>query len=168
MKTLSSIAIDTGTAARVAGISASNLHYWVGTGLIRLPVVRHPSGNGVTRLWRWPDLVALRTIVRLRAAGVTLQAVRQVVAMLRRERPGLEVEHPLSSARLVLDGRDVVLVRSDRELISMLKRPGQGVFSVVALADVAREIRTGLADLTPAAPKKKLSRKRCSALEKAA
>jgi hypothetical protein len=79
-------------------------------------------------------------IADLRSAGVTLQAIRKVVGYLGSTS---QLEHPLAEARLVVLGKDVVLARGDEELVSLLKRPGQGylafVVDVVQAADELRE-----------------------------
>ena len=41
------------------------------------------------------------------------------------------MERPLSEARLVVSGRDVVAAKNDKELMSVLSKPGQSCLSFV-------------------------------------
>jgi hypothetical protein len=56
------------------------------------------------------------------------------------------LDHPLAEARLVVAGDDVILARSDEELLSLLKRPGQiYLTAVVNLANIVEELRNAIA-----------------------
>lgn len=103
------------------------LDYWDRTGFIR-PSLAPASGRGSARFCSFRDLVRLRVAGELRSAGVSLSALRKVVDRLERE---LGVEDPLSEARLVVCGDDVLLVKGSEELVSVLKSPGQGVLKMV-------------------------------------
>jgi hypothetical protein len=59
------------------------------------------------------------------------------------------LENPLSEARLVVTEVDVVLVRSSKELVSVLKKPGQAYLAfvldlprtVIALKEAAQRLQ---------------------------
>lgn len=117
----------TSEVARLTGLTLRQLDYWDRTGFVK-PSVAPASGRGSARFYSFRDVVRLRVAKELRAAGVPLAALRKVVDRLERE---LGVEDPLSEARLVVCGDDVLLVRRPEELVSVLKSPGQGVLKMV-------------------------------------
>ena len=128
----------TGLASVLTGVGIQTIGYWARTGLIT-PSVRDSDGQaGRIRNWSYADLVALRTAKRLRESGIPLQAIRRVVAELRRNEKN--DTHPLASKRLVTDGRDVFVVHGDKELVSVLRRPGQRAWTTVMLGDVERDL----------------------------
>jgi hypothetical protein len=92
------------------------------------PSIAQAAGTGTERIYSFRDLIALRLAVELRRGGVSTRALRKVIEFLRNSK-GLE--SPLSEARLVVTEIDVVLVRSSKELISALKRPGQAYLAFV-------------------------------------
>src|ERR1700693_5715502 len=111
----------------VTGVSYQTLNHWARTGLVE-PSIAQAAGTGTERIYSFRDLIALRLAVELRRGGVSPRALRKVIECLRNSK-GLE--SPLSEARLVVTEIDVVLVRSSKELISALKRPGQAYLAFV-------------------------------------
>lgn len=71
-----------------------------------------------------------------------VRRIERVVAELRK----LHIEgHPLARVRLVVVGDDVLRVESERQLVSILRRPGQLALSlIVAIGDIERDLRAGL------------------------
>src|SRR3954466_6148507 len=67
---------------RVVGISYRQLDYWARTGLVT-PSVREAGGSGTQRLYSFRDLVLLKVIKRLLAAGVSLHRIREAIEFLR-------------------------------------------------------------------------------------
>jgi DNA-binding transcriptional MerR regulator len=131
-----------GWAARLTGLAYHDLDYWARSGFI-VPSVAAAAGKGSQRAYSFRDLVALRVARELRDAGISLPALRRVVQYLR-ESEGLD--HPLAEARLVVAGDDVIMSRSDEELLSLLKRPGQTYLTaLVNLANVVEELRSAIA-----------------------
>jgi DNA-binding transcriptional MerR regulator len=135
---------SSGEVKRLTGITPERLSYWRKSGLIE-PTGEEPSRDGrpgQTCWWSFADLLAVRAAMRLRGAGVSLQGIRSVVARLRElDNNG---RHPLARFRVVTDGVDAFLIRDGDDMESLLKRPGQGVWRVVALADLARDLRAEL------------------------
>jgi DNA-binding transcriptional MerR regulator len=106
-------------AAGLAGLPWRTVDYWATTGL-----VKPTAGSGERGAWRrysFRDLVALRTAAELRRSGISLQAVRKAVAVLRRESPNAD---PLSRYALVAVDREVALVKQGQEFAVLT---GQGL-----------------------------------------
>ncbi|MGH2721322.1 MAG: MerR family transcriptional regulator, partial [Actinomycetota bacterium] len=93
----------TATVTKLTGLSYRQLDYLARKGFLR-PSLAAGSGSGSRRLYSFEDLVALRTIAKLRAAGVSLGALKSVIAFLRAR--GLT--QPLVGTQLVVDGEDVL------------------------------------------------------------
>jgi DNA-binding transcriptional MerR regulator len=111
----------------VTGVSYQTLNLWARTGLVE-PSIARAAGTGTERIYNFRDLIALKLAVELRKGGVTTRALHRVIAFLKKSK-GLE--NHLSEARLVVTQNDVLLVRSNKELISVLKRPGQAYLALV-------------------------------------
>lgn len=77
------LAIPDRRAARVAGATLRQLHYWEEIGLVR-PSIRHKLGpSKIVRMYRYEDLLELLVVAALRVErNKTLQHVRRVVAHL--------------------------------------------------------------------------------------
>jgi DNA-binding transcriptional MerR regulator len=112
---------------RLTGVPYSTLNLWAKKGLIR-PSVSEGAGSGSERIYSFSDLVALKVAFELRKTGVSTRSLEKVILFLR-ENEG--IEQPLAAARLIVRGRDVLVVRNDRELVSALSKPGQGCLSFV-------------------------------------
>jgi DNA-binding transcriptional MerR regulator len=111
----------------ITGVSYQTLNLWAKTGLVE-PSIARAAGTGSERIYSFGDLIALKLAVELRKSGVTTRALRKVIDFLRGSN-GLE--NPLSEARLVVTESDIVLVRSSKELVSVLKKPGQAYLAFV-------------------------------------
>ena len=129
----------------VTGVSYQTLNHWARTGVVK-PSIAQAAGTGTERVYSFRDLIALKLAVELRKGGVTTSALRKVIDFLR----GINgLETPLSEARLVVTEIDVVLVRSSKELISVLRKPGQAYLAfvldlprtVIALREAAQRLQ---------------------------
>ena len=110
--------------------------------LRRLELLRGDSG------YTFRDLLALRAASALLDAGASVRQIKQALAALRRQDPGLE--QPLAELRLVLDG-DRLLAQSDR--VRFDPRSGQLVLALDSgglEAAAAATLVTGL--VRPLAP----------------
>ena len=125
---------------KIVGITYRQLDYWARTNLIR-PSIADAHGSGTHRRYSYRDLVELKVIKRLLDAGVSLQSARRAVDYLRQN-----LEEDIASANLVMNGAGSVLVRSDGELIDLV-RQGQGVLSIVALGGVVTELEAAITEL---------------------
>lgn len=126
----------------IVGITYRQLDYWARTDLLR-PSVSEARGSGTQRLYSYRDLVELKVIKRLLDAGISLQAARKAVEVLRKA--GGEV----ATANLVLNGTQSVLARDDDQLVDLLKG-GQGVLNIVLpLAGVVEELDAAITEFAP-------------------
>lgn len=129
-----------GRAAKLSGVPYRTLDYWATSRFIA-PSLVSAAGKGTKRLYSFPDLVALRVARELRAAGISLQALRKVVRHLRARRKSAS----FANSYLVSDGRDV-FERRGEELISTLRQPGQmASVWLVDLGHIVDELRRSIA-----------------------
>jgi DNA-binding transcriptional MerR regulator len=140
VETAADRAFTAGQAGRLTGAAYKNMDYWARTGLLR-PSIAAAAGSGSQRLYSFPDLVALKVVVRLRAAGISLQALRRVAAHLQARTPPAT----FANVYLVSDGVDVYERHGD-ELISTLRQPGQAALAwVIDMGAVVEELEAALA-----------------------
>jgi DNA-binding transcriptional MerR regulator len=111
----------------LSGVKFLTLDYWDRSGFLS-PSLQRAHGRGSSRRYSFRDLIAVRTACELRKQGVPLQRLRKVVAYLRTVE---KLEHPLAGTRLVVAGDDVLLVRGERQLVSVLRAPGQHLLRLV-------------------------------------
>ena len=126
----------------ILGITYRQLDYWARTDLIR-PSITDTTSSDTQRRYSYRDLIELRVIKSLLDAGVSLQQARRAIEYLRGN-----LGEDIASASLVLRGSSSVLVRTDGELIDLMRR-GEGVFSVMALGGVLEELDSAITELRP-------------------
>ncbi|MDP8937914.1 MAG: MerR family transcriptional regulator [Actinomycetota bacterium] len=129
----------------IVGITYRQLDYWARTDLIR-PSIADAKGSGTHRRYSYRDLVELKVIKGLLDAGVSLQSARKAIEYLRSN-----LGEDIASASLVINGSGSVLVRTDGELVDLVRR-GQGVLSIVALGGVKDELDAAITDLPERGP----------------
>jgi DNA-binding transcriptional MerR regulator len=112
---------------RLTGISYSTLNLWAKNGMAP-PSVSRGIGSGAERIYSLLDLVSLSVALELRRSGVSTRSIKEVLHFLRTLDAAPE---SLLEGRLVVSGQDVILARSERELVSTLKKPGQGYLQFV-------------------------------------
>jgi len=134
-------------ARRIAGISYRQLDYWDKTVLVR-PSVQHARGKGSRRVYAFEDLVELRVVARLLAAGISLPAVRNAVRYLREH--FADVVRPLARLTLVPEGKSVLVRTTDGKRLIDATAGGNVVISF-AVAPIVRDVREKVAEL--AAPR---------------
>ncbi len=128
---------------KIVGISYRQLDYWARTDLIR-PSIADARGSGTQRLYSYRDLVELKVVKSLLDAGVSLQSARKAIEYLRDH-----LGEDIATASLVINGAGSVLVRTDGELVDLV-RQGQGVLSIVALGGVKDELDAAITDMPQA------------------
>ncbi|MFD9829016.1 MerR family transcriptional regulator [Tsukamurella tyrosinosolvens] len=112
----------------LTGTTAHQLRNWRRTGLL-VPEVRDKRPP----LYSFRDLVALRTVARLRS-GTSLQKVRKAFAKM----PEFDLtDHPSEYRFAVAD--DSIAVWTDEGFLDLVKKPGQ--YRIVSLADIFRPFR---------------------------
>ena len=129
-------------AAEIVGITYRQLDYWARTDLIR-PSLVDATGSGSRRRYSYRDLLELKVIKSLLDAGIKLESVREVFTYLR-DNLGEDV----TTANLVIQGNQAVLVRDGGELIDLVQK-GQGVLNVLALACVVHDVDARIVELRP-------------------
>jgi DNA-binding transcriptional MerR regulator len=127
---------------KIVGITYRQLDYWARTDLIR-PSIADARGSGTQRRYSYRDLVELKVIKGLLDAGVSLQSARRAIEYLRDH-----LGEDIATASLVINGAGSVLVRTDGELVDLVRR-GQGVLSIVALGGVKDELDAAITDMPP-------------------
>ena len=80
---------------RMLGVSEQQLRGWERQGLIRVPEV-----------FSFKDLIALRTLLKLRENRISTQMIGRAVASLKRKIAGVD---PLSELRIVPEGRHMAV-----------------------------------------------------------
>ena len=114
----------------LTGASAGQLRHWNRTGLL-VPEV----ATGSRLLYSFRDVVALRTVVRLRTE-TSLQKVRLAFATM----PALDfTEHP-SRYRFGTNGRTIALADDKGNIVDLVANPGQ--YEIFSLADVFEPFQT--------------------------
>ena len=122
----------------LTNINPNTLHSWAKTGFV-VPSVANTKGTGNKRQWSFQDIVAIKTAVMLRQNGVSQQALKKVVSYIQ-EHHG--IERPLTSARLIVAGSDVVYCHDEGMVISALRRPGQAVMRlVIELGEMVQKLQ---------------------------
>ena len=147
---------------KLTGVPYSTLNLWAKNGLVQ-PSVVPATGIGSERVYSFSDLIALKVAFELRKSGVTTASIKKVVEFLRQSE---HVDKPLSEARLIVTGRDVLFVGKG-ELVSALSKPGQGYLrfvvdlpqvlgELVNVANAAETFAHGIASVSePTEPDKK-------------
>jgi DNA-binding transcriptional MerR regulator len=126
----------TAQTAQLTGLNPKTLHYWATSGFLS-PSVQQSRGTGTRRLYSFHNLLSLRVARELRAAGLSLQALRRVVKYLRKVK---QIEKPMAELFLVTDGKEVYF-RDGDGLVGALRQPGQGVlFQVIDLTRTVTEL----------------------------
>lgn len=128
--------------AEIVGITYRQLDYWARTDLVR-PSLVDASGSGSRRRYSYRDLLELKVIKRLLDAGIRLETVREIFAYLREH-----LGEDITTANLVIDGNQAMLVQDDGDLIDLVRR-GQGVLNILALASVKDELDATIVELHP-------------------
>jgi DNA-binding transcriptional MerR regulator len=131
----------TARAAALGGISQAMLNYLCREKLVT-PSVLRPRGHGSKRGYSFGDVVALRLIAKLSAAGVSVQRLRKALAGLRKLHPEITLTS-LPGSHVVSDGRDIY-VRGKGDTLERAM-DGQYVFAfVIELAPLRDEVVAGM------------------------
>jgi len=96
--------------AKIFELSPARLRYWQRTELI--PV---SPGDASQPAFGFRDLVCIRAVIALLERGVPVRRIRRSVAAIRERVP--EIERPLGSLRVWVEGSDRVVVRHDGTLM---------------------------------------------------
>ncbi|MGA7419885.1 MAG: MerR family transcriptional regulator [Acidimicrobiales bacterium] len=125
----------------IVGITYRQLDYWARTGLLR-PSIADARGSGSQRRYSYNDVLELKVIKQLLDAGLKLKQARQAIQCLRDD-----LGADLASAQLVLAGSRSVLAHSNGEVVDLLAG-GQGVFNVLPLSGVVKELEAAIVKIS--------------------
>lgn len=112
--------IPTQAVCNVTGVKRVTLSTWKLKGIVS-PSVREIQGRGGD-LWSFGDLIEVKTIVKLKDMGLSLQKIRKVVTWLKSH------GYSLNSVILRVAGDSVEAFTDEGLAWDVLKRQGQGVF----------------------------------------
>ena len=126
----------------IVGITYRQLDYWARTNLLR-PSIADAKGSGTHRIYSYHDLLKLRVIKGLLDSGASLQSTRQAIDVLHGGLGG-----DVASASLVLSEGKSILARSGDEIVDLLAG-GQGVFNVIPLSGIVKDVDAAVHDLGP-------------------
>jgi DNA-binding transcriptional MerR regulator len=118
--------------AEAASIEYGTLHSWIKRGLLA-PSLQASTGTGRPNLFSRRDLLTVKVMADLRAAGVGFESLELTATAL--QRPGQELE---GNEVLVING-SVELIDGDRSLSQALKRREPAVVYPLAWASEAVE-----------------------------
>lgn len=126
----------TDLTSALTGASVWQLRRWNSTGLLV------PEGQTKPRLlYSFRDVVALRTVVRLRSEAASLQKVRRAFANM----PALDfTEHP-ARYQFGTDGRTIVIADDDGNTIDLVREPGQ--YQMHSLAEIFAPFTTNRGEM---------------------
>ncbi|HUS93333.1 MAG TPA: MerR family transcriptional regulator [Phycisphaerae bacterium] len=125
-------------ACALTETTTKQLVYWDNEGLVK-PSVSPAAGRGSRRVYSYRDLLALKTVSKLREQGVSLQRIRKCVLYLRKHLT--DVSEPLVFCSLITDGQTVFLVEDEQTLVDTVRAQGQRVFLQLSIAAIDRELR---------------------------
>ena len=115
------LAFGAGEACALSGVAYKRLDYWSRSGFITPSVIAPEGGNKARRRYGFQDVIELTVARKLRDVGFSLQALRQIQKILRRD-----YHTPFAEAWLISDGHDVFeLCKTKAAIVSVLRRPGQ-------------------------------------------
>jgi predicted RNase H-like HicB family nuclease len=126
---------------KLTGISYRQLDYWARTGLVGSSI-RQAAGRGSRRVYSFPDLVALRVVGQLRAAGVSVQTIRRAVRWLRSH-----ADQPLATLALAAQGKKVFALTDDPAKLIEATADGQVVLAI-SVENVARHLERGVSEIS--------------------
>lgn len=131
------------TVARVSGLSKPMLDYLCRAQIV-LGAATGRHGRGRKRRYTFAEIVLLRIIGRLLAAGVSSKRMKSGLAKLRQS-PALRSAAEEAGWYLITDGTDVYL-RHGSEVVERFMDNGQLSFAfVVEVASVREDVRIELA-----------------------
>ncbi len=130
---------------QITGLTRRQISYWSTTGLVEATV--DPGKGRQPRLWGFIELVALRTVRKLREQNVSVQKIRKVLEYVKNAWPNLE-NHPAQLTFYVLGrGQDVLVLGSGESFpTSALRAQGQKVL-VLPGYEVEQEIQEAVREL---------------------
>ena len=126
-----------GQAARLSSMTPAMLNYLCREQVVE-PTCNCPRGHGKRRHYSFGDVVALRLVAKLSAAGVSVLRLKQSMLRLRKLHPQITLTS-LPGTHVVTNGIDLYLHRPGHQVERAFD--GQFAFAfVVELSGIQREI----------------------------
>jgi DNA-binding transcriptional MerR regulator len=122
--------------AELTGITPRQLQWWDERDLVT------PSRDGRRRLYSMEELAEIGIICELRRRGFSLQQVRKVMRFLQGEfgKRLAETVCGTSEYHLLVDGSNLYLETSARQIVNILKNSQQPMLTI-CLSDTVRRVR---------------------------
>ena len=135
---------STREVSRMTGVTARQLQWWDECSIVT------PKREGQRRAYSQADLSEILIIEQLRVRHVSLQRIRRVMRLLRREFGERLADAVTSGAdhHLLLEGKNIYLETSDKQIVDLVKNARQPIF-VVCLSDAVRRLQVGPDELVP-------------------
>jgi DNA-binding transcriptional MerR regulator len=131
---------------QITGLTRRQINYWSMTGLVEASV--DPGIERQPKFWSFSDLVALRTVRRLREQNVSVQKIRKVLEYAKLTWPDLENHLAQFTFYVLGRGREVLLLGSgDNFPVSALRAQGQLVF-VLPGKEVEQEVQQAVLQMS--------------------
>lgn len=123
----------------LTGITGRQLQWWDERGVVK------PAREGHRRLYSIQHLTEVAVICELRRKGFSLQGVRKVMRVLKREfgKELWEIVDNASELHLLTDGTHLYLETSPQQIVDILKNSAQPILGV-CLSDAVRQVRAGV------------------------
>lgn len=123
-------------AAEFSGLSLAMVNYLCRHEIVR-PSTGGAKGRGVQRIFSFGDLVVLRAIGKLLAAGVSVYRLRRALAGFRSTHKAI-TEAGMPASYLVTDGKDVYL-RHKTGVVELLTSGQFGFAFIVEMESLRKE-----------------------------
>ena len=118
---------SSGLVIRITGASARQLDYWIWSGFVQ-PI----DTAGYKRKYSFEDVVRITAVMRLKEAGLSLQAIRRTIEKLRQHH-----QDPLRDLKLVAYRGEVYIYNNEEA--AYRAADGQATYIFMDLGKVAEQ-----------------------------
>lgn len=122
---------STAEAATMTDLTVRQLDHWARGGIFP-PSVQQAQGSGTRNRYSFGDIIALRSLSRLKCRQWSTQKLRRAIALLREV---MDDPNPLRQAILIGDRQTLLALyrtkQGEQALLDGLRAGGQGVLSLV-------------------------------------
>lgn len=113
--------------SKVSGATTRQLDHWARSGFL-VPSGQAAQGKGSKRLYTFQDIVAAKTVVKLRDAKCPLGMIKAAVEKLRTEYTELSTSETIAGSVLLTDGERVYILKDGEQAMDVLSR--QSVWAI--------------------------------------
>jgi predicted RNase H-like HicB family nuclease len=107
--------------SQVSGATRRQLDSWARSGFL-VPSGQTAHGKGSKRLYTFQDVVAAKTVVKLRGAKCPLGMIKKAIEKLRAEYPELSTSETIAGSALLTDGERVYILQDGEQAMDILSR----------------------------------------------